>query len=361
MALGVRRAAPEAELSLVPMADGGPGFARALVNATGGTIRAVPVHGPLGDSVTAEFGLLGDGATAVLEMASASGLELVPAARRDPWRSGTFGTGELIRAALDAGVRRILVGIGGSATNDGGIGAAQALGWRFFDERDEALTAPLVAADLERIARVDGSARHSGLARVTVQVACDVTNPLLGPTGASAVYGPQKGATPELVRALDAGLARLNELVRGTSGQSAADTPGAGAAGGLGWGLMVFADATLRRGIELVIAATGLAEKLAGADLCLTGEGSIDGQSAFGKTVAGVAATANGLGVPTVALAGRVGGELEPLHRLGLTAVVPIGRYPASLADSIARTEPWLADAAEQAVRLFLGARLRRS
>ncbi|MGE5529189.1 MAG: glycerate kinase, partial [Patescibacteria group bacterium] len=238
MAAGARRAFPDAVLTLVPMADGGEGTAEALLDATGGEKREITVCGPAGRPVRAFYGLLGDGKTAVLEMASASGLNLVPAGERNPLHTTTRGTGELILAALDAGARRVLIGIGGSATNDGGAGLAQALGYRLLDGDGRDL--PPGGAALARLARLEAYGADPRLGSVEFVAACDVTNPLLGPEGASAVYGPQKGATPAMVAELDHALARFAEVVRRDLGLDVADMPGAGAAGGLGAGLVAF-------------------------------------------------------------------------------------------------------------------------
>ena len=255
MARGVRAVFPEAEVLPVPIADGGEGTVEALVVATGGALREATVTGPLGQPVVARWGVLGDGETAVVEMAAASGLPLVPRERRDPRRTTTRGTGELMRAALDAGSRKLVVGIGGSATNDGGTGMARALGARFLGPDGAEL--PEGGAALARLDRVDLSGLDPRLAGAELLVACDVDNPLTGPRGASAVYGPQKGATPEMVRELDAALCRFAERAREATGRDVAGRPGAGAAGGLGAGLLFFTPARLRPGVEIVLEATG--------------------------------------------------------------------------------------------------------
>ena len=356
LARGARAAAPSAEIRTVPMADGGEGVAEALVAATGGTFREVPVTGPLGTLHDARFGLLGDGRTAVVEMAAAAGLALVPPGRRDPRKTTTRGVGELILAAVRAGVDRLIVGIGGSATNDGGAGLAQALGFRLLDARGRDL-GPGGGA-LSALDRIVPPGEPRALQRVRVRVACDVTNPLCGPSGASVVYGPQKGATPEMVEELDRNLDRLARVVERDLGIDMAETPGSGAAGGLGGGLVAFAGGKLERGVDLVIEAVGLADALQGADLCLTGEGSLDAQSAFGKTAVGVARLARSLGVPTFALAGSIGEGARRCLDEGLDAYFPICPGPVTLDQAIARADDFLARAAEQAVRAYLaGAR----
>ncbi|MBN2311579.1 MAG: glycerate kinase [Candidatus Hydrogenedentes bacterium] len=356
---GVRRAAPAAEIVAVPMADGGEGTVDALVAATGGTRVECPVAGPLGDPVTAAYGLLGDGATAVIEMAAASGLALVPVERRDPCRATTRGTGELIRDALDRGVDAIVIGIGGSATNDGGAGMAQALGYSLLDSAGNEL--PPGGAALARLARIDASARHPRLAPCRIQVACDVTNPLCGPHGASYVYGPQKGAAPEAAAELDAALARLATVVAEQLGTDVRDLPGAGAAGGLGAGLVAFAGGELRSGVELVAEACGLDEAIRDAALVITGEGALDGQSAHGKTPVGVARIARQYGVPVVALAGALGAGYKSLYASGINAAFSICDGPMPLDRAVREAPRLLREAAEAAVRLWLAAEGRHA
>jgi len=355
MARGVATAWPDAAIDQVPMADGGEGTALALVAATRGQFLESRVTGPLGEPVLARFGLLGDGSTAAIEMAAASGLVLVPPGRRNPLIATTRGTGELLLAATAAGVRRVIVGIGGSATNDGGAGLGQALGFRLLDSHGRELKPG--GGDLGRLARIDPSDRRPELDGVEIAVACDVTNPLCGPEGASAVYGPQKGASPEMVETLDRNLAHFAEIVARDLGVAIKDLPGSGAAGGLGGGLVAFAGGRLRRGVELVIDAVGLAERLKDADLCLTGEGAIDGQSAFGKTVVGVARLARSLQCPTLALAGRIDPGAETVLGEGIDACFSICPGPMPLDEAIARAASLLERATEQAVRAFLAGR----
>jgi glycerate 2-kinase len=350
MAEGVRRIFPEAMIDSIPMADGGQGTVDAVLCATAGERRMVRVTGPLGSPIDASFALLSQGKMALMEMASASGLELVPIEKRNPLRTTTFGTGELLRAVLETGVEHILIGIGGSATNDGGIGLAMALGYRLKD--DSGASVPLGGEGLFRLASIDSSSRHPRLSDVRIDVACDVVNPLTGPTGASVVYGPQKGATPEMVARLDEGMARLAKIVERDLGIEM-DRPGAGAAGGLGGGLVAFAGATLRRGVEIVIHAVGLEERLVGADLCLTGEGRMDGQSSFGKTASGVADLGQKLGVPTVAIVGSRSGPTTLLHEAGMTAVFDITPGPMNLDQALADARNNIVDMAEQVARLF--------
>lgn len=355
ISVGVLRAAPDAEVDLVPMADGGEGTVEALIAATGGSWHEATVTGPLGEPVRARYGITGDGRTALMEMAAASGYVLVPQERKDPLRTTTRGTGELLMAAMDRGVERVVVGIGGSATNDGGAGFAQAVGYRLVD-RDGEEIGPGGGA-LAGLAAIDGAGRDGRLDRVSIDVACDVDNPLCGPRGASAVYGPQKGATPEMVEVLDANLRHLEDVLRRDLGADVGDVPGAGAAGGLGAGLMAFAGGRLRRGVDIVLEAARLDERLRGADLCLTGEGSIDGSTAFGKTVAGVGRTARAAGCPAIALAGQVGAGFEAVLELGVSAVFSICSGPLTLDDAMKRAPELLENAAEQATRAFLAGR----
>jgi glycerate kinase len=304
IAQGVHRAWPNARIEEMPLADGGEGTVHALVRATKGTLRRSRVRDPLLREIEAEWGVLGDGVTAVVEMATASGLPLLDARERDPRITSTRGTGELILAAASSGAHRIVVGIGGSATNDGGAGMARAFGYRFLDREGRDLEEG--GAALAQLARIDGQT-DPRLVRPAIDVACDVRNPLLGPEGASAVYGPQKGATPEIVRELDNALARYADVVERFVGRRIRDVPGAGAAGGLGAGLLAFLDARLLSGADLVLGAVAFAERIAGAALVITGEGRLDRQSGYGKLTGAVAAAARRAGVPVVAVCGSLG------------------------------------------------------
>jgi len=329
MARGILAVFPEAEVLKVPIADGGEGTVDAMVAATGGRLMWTEVPGPLGEPVRAAWGVLGDGRTAVLEMAAASGLPLVPAALRDPRITSTCGTGCLLKAALDAGLRRIVVGIGGSATNDGGAGMAWALGARFLDALEQPL--PQGGAALARLARIDLAGLDPRLAQTEILVACDVDNPLTGPRGAAAVYGPQKGASPAMVRELDQALGVLAGVATRCTGRAVAELPGAGAAGGLGAGLLWFTPARLRPGVEIVLEATGFEALVAGADLVLTGEGRTDAQTAMGKAPAGVAAIAGRHRVPVVCLSGGLGEGTEAVLECGIAALASIVPRPMEL------------------------------
>jgi glycerate kinase len=351
IAEGVRAAAPEAELVMLPVADGGDGTVDAMVAATNGELRTLRVRGPLGHPVDARYGLIDSGATAVIEMAKAAGLALLPPDKRDPRVTTTYGVGELLQHAYDAGARHFIVGIGGSATNDGGAGMAQALGYHLLDDQGHEL--PPGGLALKRLARIHVGGVHARWTDAEVEVACDVSNPLTGPNGASAVYGPQKGATPEMVAELDAALKRLAEVIRRDLGVDVEQLPGAGAAGGLGGGLVAFAGGRLRPGAEMVMEALKLDDKLQGADLVITGEGRLDSQTArFGKGPAAVARHAKNAGIPVVGIAGGLADEAElSLLFDGLMATVV---EPGSLEQAIAQARPLLARAATRAMRLIL-------
>ena len=344
IARGVRRALPEAVIEEMPLADGGEGTVRALVTATNGGVRRSTVHDPLGREIDAEWGVLGDGTTAVVEMAAASGLPLLQPSERDARVTSTRGTGELILAAAASGAHRIVIGIGGSATNDGGAGMARAFGYRFFDR--DGKERPEGGAALARLGRIDGQT-DPRLVRPSIEVACDVRNPLLGPEGASAVYGPQKGATPEIVRELDAALARYADVVEAFVGRPIRDVPGAGAAGGLGAGLLAFLDARLVSGAELVLRTVGFAERIAGAELVITGEGRIDRQSGYGKLTGAVTAAARRAGIPVIAVAGGLGTGHETL---GLDAIA-VASEGVPIAQAMREPLPLIERAAERLVR----------
>jgi len=352
IAKGIKRVVADAETIMVPMADGGEGTVETLIHSTHGQIIATEVTGPLGEKVTAKWGILGDRVSAVVEMAAASGITLAPAERLNPLVATTYGTGELICAALQAGCRRLIIGIGGSATNDGGAGMAQALGVRLLDERGKEL--PWGGAALVKLSRIDISGLDHRLAECEVITACDVTNPLCGEQGASRVYGPQKGATEEMCQQLDEALTNYAEVIKRDLGINVMDIPGAGAAGGLGAGLVIFLGAKLISGVEIVSEVVGLTGYLKGASLVFTGEGRIDTQTLFGKTVSGVAAKAKTFHIPVVAIAGEVAGDYKELYQYGIDAALSIAPGPISLRKSMANAEKLIADAAERALRLIL-------
>jgi glycerate kinase len=351
---GLRRVWPDADYIKVPMADGGEGTVQSLVDATGGRILKCTVTGPLGQKVLASYGLLGDGRTAVIEMAEASGLPLVAKPDRDPLRATTFGTGELVADAIRRGVEEIIIGLGGSATNDGGAGLAQALGVRFIDKDGAPITEPLGGGRLEDVSFIDTRWIDPGLARVKITVACDVTNPLTGDNGASAVYGPQKGATPEMVQKLDRALGHLAAVVKRDVHRDVADRPGAGAGGGLGAGLMAFTDAEFKRGVEVVVAATGLDAHMKGASLAITGEGRVDFQTAFGKTPAGVAQSARRYGVPVVAIGGGLSDDAGRVFQHGIDGLESATPNAMPLDVAIKKSRQYLQDAAERVARLIV-------
>ena len=349
---GIKRVVPGARTAIKPMADGGEGTVQALVDATGGKMMATEVTGPLGERVTAQWGILSDKVTAAIEMAAASGLPLVPHEKRNPLVTTTYGTGELIQAALDNGCRKLIIGIGGSATNDGGAGMAQALGARLLDTKGKQL--PFGGAALARLEHIDITGLDSRLTGFDVLLASDVNNPLCGPKGASAIYGPQKGATPELVKQLDAALAHYADVIQRDLGLDLKEVPGAGAAGGLGLGLMVFLKARLVPGIEVIIDTTNLVETLKDADLVFTAEGRIDQQSAMGKVPTGVALKAKEFGIPVIALAGEIGDDYAVVYEQGIDAVLSIAPGPITLSQSMAEAEKLISNAAECAMRLVV-------
>lgn len=333
IARGWRQVFPQAEILLRPMADGGEGTVDAVLAAIGGERRECTVRGPLGAPVLAHWGWLGN-ATAVIEMAAASGLHWVPREQRDATRSSSHGTGELIRQALDAGARRIILGLGGSATNDGGAGLLQALGVRFLDSAGAEL--PPGGLALAQLDRLDVSGLDARLLQVRVEVAADVDNPLCGPHGASQVFGPQKGAGPAQVESLDAALAHYAQRVAAALGEDHSRLPGVGAAGGLGFACKAFLRATFRPGIELVAELAALAEAVQGADLLITGEGRLDSQSLHGKTPVGVARIAKAAGVPVIALAGSLGEGYQQVYAAGIDAAFSLAPGPLSLEQALA-------------------------
>lgn len=361
LAEGIRRVLPEASLRAIPLADGGEGTTEALVAATGGWLQPVTVTGPLPAErprVEAQLGWLGP-RKAVVEMASASGLPLVSPRRRNPLHTTSYGTGELIAAALNAGARHLILGLGGSATNDLGAGMAQALGVRFLGADGCPIREPLCGGRLAAVSGIDLSGLHPGLAACRLELACDVDNPLLGPTGATAVYGPQKGATPAIAAELEAGLTRLIDLLEAATGRRVRERPGAGAAGGMGAMLLALGNGEPRGGIALVLAASGFTEALAEADLVLTGEGRVDAQTARGKTISGVARAAAAAGVPVVVIAGEIGPGASALHAIGVSSLFSLVPGPMDLATAMARTPSLLADAAERVLRLVVAVRGR--
>jgi glycerate 2-kinase len=351
IAQGVRAIFPDAEIPIVPIADGGEGTVQALVDATHGQIIKHTVTGPLGEPVEAFYGLLGDRQTAVIEMAASSGLPLVPPERRDPRITTTYGVGELIKAALDQNCRNFILGIGGSATNDGGAGMAQALGATLQDAHGSPIG--LGGAALTTLAHISLTHMDERLQESSFSIACDVTNPLCGPTGASAVYGPQKGATPTIVTELDSALAHYADIIERDLHRSVASVPGAGAAGGLGAGMLAFLNATLRPGSQIIFEALHLEEQIKQADMIITAEGQLDEQTAYGKSVGTLAALAKQHGIPVIAIAGSLGERYHTMYESGITAVTVLPSGPMTLLNSMQQAAKLTSDATERALRLF--------
>lgn len=351
---GVLNVQPDADVHLVPMADGGEGTMASLIEATGGSIHDVQTEDPLGRSITGQYGVTGDGETAVVELASASGLQTLSEEERDPRIASTYGSGELMKHALNRGIRHVIVCLGGSATNDGGAGLLRALGFRFLDRNGEELKPGGLA--LQYLHTIDDSGVDAEVREAAFQVACDVNNPLVGRNGASAVFGPQKGATPEMVAQLDRSLTAFADCIEKLTARSVHQYPGAGAAGGTAAGLLAFLDAELKPGIRLVTEALQFEERLRQGrfHLLLTGEGKIDGQTASGKVVAGLAELAKPYGIPTIALAGAVEGDLSPLYDKGLTAVISITDGPLTLAEAMEKGRALIRKTAEQVSRILL-------
>lgn len=328
---GIQRVYPDAEVVISPIADGGEGTAQAIVYAKGGRMRSVSVTGPLGDKVVAEYGICGD--IAIVEMAAASGLPLVPTDKRNPLYTDTYGTGELILDALRQGCRKFIIGIGGSATNDGGIGMLRALGAKFLDEGGNPVSRGGIG--LSELRKIDVSDMAKELSECSFTVACDVTNPLCGERGCSRIFAPQKGADEKIITDMDSWLSKYAELTKTVNPTSDPNYPGAGAAGGLGFAFLSFLGATLKSGIDIVIAETGLEEHIKTADFVITGEGRLDGQSLMGKAPIGVASIAKKYGKPVIAIAGGVTDDAIEAHGHGIDAIFPIVRGPIALAEAI--------------------------
>lgn len=351
IAEGARAIYPQARIEIIPIADGGEGTAQALADATGGRIIEHTVTGPLGYPVKAFYAILGDEKTAVIEMAASAGLPLVAAVARDPSITTTYGVGELICAALDAGCRHFIIGLGGSATNDGGTGMLQALGARLLDKQAQEL--PYGGAALRRLHRIDIENLDARLQNCTFDVACDVTNPLCGPEGASAIYGPQKGASPAMVEELDQALAHYAEIIERDLGIGVKDLPGAGAAGGMGAGLVAFLKARLRPGAQIVLEAVALEQHLPSANLVISAEGRLDGQTAYGKSVGAVAQLAKRYHLPVLVLAGGLGENYQEVYQLGIDGLILIPDGPMTLGYAMQHAYKLAREATKRALHLF--------
>jgi len=377
---GLRQVIPDCDIVKIPVADGGEGTVQSMVDATGGSIVSLEVMGPLGHRVQAHYGILGDlsnsgsnndsdsrsnhgsatvpntGAIAVIEMASASGLHHVPRELRNPLLTTSYGTGELICDALNRGIKHIILGLGGSATNDGGAGMAQALDILLLDTQGKTL--PSGGAALANLAQIDVSNAHPLLRECSFEVACDVDNPLCGERGASAIFGPQKGATPAMVKQLDTALAHYADVIAQSGMSDQREHAGAGAAGGMGLGVMAFLNAKLKPGVEIVMQTVGLADKIRGADLVITGEGRIDGQTVFGKTPMGVLKQAKLQGIPTIGIAGCLGDNANAILDHGMAAIFPIIPHLSPLDDVLANAKLNLSNTARNiGAVLMLGQR----
>lgn len=348
---GFERIFPNAEYQLVPMADGGEGTVQSLADATQGSLQKIAVIAPLANTVEAFWGLSGDKQTAFIEMAAASGLHLVAPEQRNPLVTTSYGTGELIKAALDRGVKKIILGIGGSATNDGGVGMLQALGIRFLNAQQQEIG--FGGEQLAFISQIDLSALDPRLAQVEIEVACDVNNPLCGEYGASAIFGPQKGATAAMVEQLDKALAHFAQVVKSQLGKEIALHAGAGAAGGMGAGLLLLPNVRLKSGVQIVMEATHLQDKISQADLVIIGEGRMDAQSIAGKTPIGVARLAKELNKPVIAIVGSLREDYSVVYQHGIHAVFPIIRQLISLDELLKQGKENLISTAENVARVI--------
>jgi glycerate kinase len=348
---GIRRVFNNSTVEKVPMADGGEGTVQSLVDSTDGKIINTVVKGPIGKDVTAFYGILGDGKTAIIEMAAASGLPLISKEERNPMITTSFGTGQLIKDALDKGCRNIIIGLGGSATNDGGLGVAKALGVKFFDKEGNDIEEG--GGSLDKLSSIDVSDIDPRIKECSITAACDVDNPLCGPKGASHVFGPQKGADENMIEVLDKNLANYAEIIKKNLSLYVINTPGAGAAGGLGAGLIAFLNANIKKGIDIVINLADLEEKIKDADLVFTGEGMIDFQTAFGKTPFGVAKIAKKYNIPVIAIAGGIGKDAETLYSKGFDSIFSIVDSPMPLDDAMENGKILIERTAERIMRVF--------
>ena len=351
---GILRVYPNAKISVLPMADGGEGTVEALTLGMGGELQSIKVTGPSDDQkITAQYGILRDKKTAIIEMAAAAGLTLLPLEKRNPLYTTTYGVGEILHDAIHKGCRHFIVGIGGSATNDGGLGMLQALGWQMLDNVGEAV--PHNALGLERLAVIDDSTVLPELKECTFRIACDVTNPLLGPEGCSAVFGPQKGAPPDKISIMNEWLQHYAELAKAKYPQANPQTPGAGAAGGLGFAFLTFTRASLESGINIVMKETRLEEQIAAADLVITGEGRLDGQTVMGKAPIGIAHIAKKYEKPVIAFSGCVTPDARLCNTHGIDAYFPILRQVTTLSQALdpKNAQQNMTDTVEQVFQLI--------
>ena len=351
IAQGIGEVLPNASFDLVPMADGGEGTVEAIVNAVGGEFVQCEVTGPLGAKQRASYGLIDKGSTAIIEMAEASGLILLDEHERDPLQTTSFGCGELIADALDRGVKHVVMGIGGSATNDGGLGMAQALGLKAYDHSDQEIAAPFVGDDLTRVGRIDTSMLNRRLDDVRVTVACDVDNPLLGPTGATAVFGPQKGASNTTLETLESGMEHVYDEIEKTVGKSVRNIPGSGAAGGMGAALIALLDAEIEPGVAVVARLVQLDARIADKQLVITGEGALDYQTTHGKAPAGVAKLAKHHGVPVIAIGGMLDDTAHVLFDYDIDVIEGSVARPCSAAEALSNARQNLLQAANRVGR----------
>lgn len=353
MERGILKVFPEAEIISLPMADGGEGTVETLVNVTKGEFVTVPVTDPLGNQVKAVYGMLGSTKTAIIEMAAASGLTLVPEKKQNPFHTTTYGTGELIRHALDNGCKRIIVGIGGSATIDGGAGMLQALGTEFFDELGKPMLDFMTNKKIGRVSDFSLENFHQAIRNTKFTIACDVENPLLGPAGAAYIFGRQKGAQSADLPQLEENLERFYNVAESKLNQQVRDSAGAGAAGGLGAALLAFFNAKMEKGIDIVLETVNFRDKISGASLIFTGEGRIDEQTVMGKTISGILKIAGKQKTPVIALAGSVSGELDELYTMGLTAAFSICNEPMTVEHAFKKAADLIENRAEQICRLY--------
>ncbi len=351
---GIKRILPRAKCIKVPMADGGEGTVQSLVDGLGGKFIRKRVVGPAGNTVSARYGLLSDGKTAVIEMAEASGLPLVSGKNKNPLKTTTYGTGELILDAAKRGAEKIIIGIGGSATNDGGVGMAQAIGIRFLNKQGKVISDYGSGGMLKKIVRIDNKKVDPLLKKIKIIVACDVNNTLCGKSGASYIFAPQKGATPTMTRILDENLRHLGKVIKQSLRKDVTKLKGAGAAGGLGAGLVAFTKARMKSGIEIVIDATNICKYMENADLVITGEGRVDTQTAFGKTPSGIAKAARKYHIPTVVIGGGITDDANDIFAYGIDGLESACARDMSLEEAIKNSRKHLANAAERAIRLVL-------